>query len=320
MKTLLSGIKPTGRPHIGNYFGAMRQFLDLQDDYKSYIFVADMHALTTLQNGEEMRQNIVDLVLDYLAIGLDPKKVVLFKQSDIPEVAEIAWAFNCITTVPYLQRAHAYKDAVAKDKEINVGVMDYPILMAADILVHDTDIVPVGKDQKQHVEIARDTAEKFNRIFGETFKLPKPLILDQVATVPGTDGQKMSKSYKNTIGLFASDEEIEKAVMSIPTDSKSVEEPKNPDDVHVYNIHKLLLNGEDNAALRKKYTDGGLSYKDAKQMLIEDLKKFISPMREKRAKLTERDAIKVLEKGKKAIRKSIVKKVKDVRQKVGFEL
>jgi len=232
-KILLSGVKPTGKPHIGNYFGAMKQFVELQTSYESYVFIADLHALTTVQNRGELEENTINVILDYLSIGLDPKKVVIYKQSDVPQVTELGWIFNCITTVPYLMRAHAYKDAVANNKEPNVGLFDYPLLMAADILIQGADVVPVGQDQKQHVEIARDTAEKFNHIFGETFKLPEPLILKGVAAVPGIDGRKMSKSYGNTISLFATDEEVEGTVMSIVTDS-SGEKPEN-----VYAIHAL---------------------------------------------------------------------------------
>ncbi len=206
-KILLSGIKPTGRPHIGNYFGMMKQCVDMQDTYESHIFIADLHALTTIQNKEELAELTLNTAMDFLAIGVDPTKSILYKQSDVPQVAEMGWIFNCITTMPYLSRAHAFKDAEAKNKEISVGVFDYPLLMAADILVPDADVVPVGQDQKQHLEIARDTAEKFNRIFGDTFKLPEPIILENVKVVPGTDGQKMSKSYGNTIPLFATDDD-----------------------------------------------------------------------------------------------------------------
>ncbi len=175
-KILLSGIQPSGRPHIGNYFGALKQFVDLQDTYESYVFIADLHALTSVQNGKQLSEAIVDVALDYLAIGLDPEKVTLYKQSDVPAHTELGWIFNCITTMPYLMRSHAFKDAEARNKEINVGRFDYPMLMAADILLYEPDVVPVGQDQKQHVEIARDTAEKFNHIYGETFKLPEPII------------------------------------------------------------------------------------------------------------------------------------------------
>ncbi len=230
--------------HIGNYFGAMKQFVDLQNEYDCHIFIADYHAITTVQDKEKLTQGIIDVALDYLAIGLDPKKVTLFKQSDIPQVAELAWIFNCITTVPYLMRAHAFKDAEAKNKEVSVGLFDYPILMASDILIQDADVVPVGQDQKQHVEYARDTAQKFNRVFGDTFKIPEPYIIETVETIPGTDGRKMSKSYGNVIPLFATDEEIKKAVMSIPTDSKGVAEPKNPYESNLFLIHKLFLQDE----------------------------------------------------------------------------
>ena len=233
-KVLLSGVKPTGAPHIGNYFGAMKQFVDLQKDYNGYVFIADYHALNFIQNKEEMEKNIVGILLDYLAIGLNPEKLIIFKQSDISEHTELAWIFDTFTTVPYLKRAHAFKDAEAKDKEISMGTFNYPMLMAADILLYSPDVVPVGADQKQHVEIARDTAEKFNRIFGNTFKIPEPMIVKDVAIIPGTDGRKMSKSYNNTIPLFAEYEEIKKCVMNIVTDS-GTGIPKN-----VYEIHKLI--------------------------------------------------------------------------------
>ena len=273
-KILLSGVKPTGRPHIGNYFGAMKQFVDLQNDHQSFFMIADYHGLNLIQNKEELRENILGVALDYLAIGLDPEKAVIFKQSDVSEHTELCWIFDTITTVPYLKRAHAYKDAEAKNIEINVGTFNYPMLMAADILLYDADVVPVGKDQKQHVEYARDTVEKFNRIFKtETFKMPEPLILDEVATVPGIDGQKMSKSYNNTIPLFASDEEIKKQVMAIVTDSGS-EIPKN-----VYAIHALIKPKEELDAL---YEANKGKYKALKDALITDLIAFIAPMRERR--------------------------------------
>ena len=233
-KVLLSGIQPSGTMHIGNYFGAIKQFVDLQGEYESRIFIADLHAITTVQDKSKLSESILNVAMDYLACGLDPEKVALFKQSDIPEVTELTWYFNCITTMPYLERATTYKDAHMKAKEVTVGLFDYPMLMAADILIQDADVVPVGADQKQHVEYARDTAQKFNNTYGDTFKLPEPIILDTVAIVPGTDGRKMSKSYGNTIPLFGTDEEIKKAVMSIVTDSKSPAEPKNPDECNIF--------------------------------------------------------------------------------------
>ena len=324
-KVLLSGIKPTGRVHIGNYFGAMKQFVEMQNEYESYVFIADYHAITTTQNKEELSQNIIDMALDYLAVGLDPKKVVLFKQSDVPQVHELTWIFNCITTMPYLMRAHAYKDAEAKNKEINVGVFDYPILMASDILLQDADVVPVGQDQKQHVEYARDTAEKFNRVFGkekETFKIPAPLILKAVETVPGTDGRKMSKSYGNVIPLFATYEEIKKAVMSIPTDSKGVDESKNPEESHIFAIHKLLLNEAERQVLAERYIKGGMGYKEAKEGLIASLEAFIKPLREKRAMLAGdlETVFDILKEGGKRASMRAEKKMEDVRKAVGVAI
>ena len=284
-KILLSGVKPTGRPHIGNYFGAMKQFVDSQTvgKHDSLFMIADYHGLNFIQNKEEMASLTLDLALDYLAIGLDPKKVILFKQSDISAHTELAWIFDTLVTMPYLMRAHAYKDAEAKDKEISVGTFNYPVLMAADILLYDTDIVPVGQDQKQHVEYARDIAQKFNFIFKEEiFKLPEALIMKEVAVVPGTDGQKMSKSYNNTIPLFATREEITKAVMSIVTDSAGPEAGGIP--VNVYNIHKLFRGDSD---LKNLYETNKGKYKVLKEALIEDIDVFIKPLRERRAELAK---------------------------------
>lgn len=320
-KKLISGIKPTGTIHLGNYFGAMKQFVDLQDEYDSNIFIADFHAITSIQDKKNLEENIINIAIDYLSVGLDPKKVNLFKQSDVPEVTQASWIFNCITTMPFLMRAHSFKDAEAKNKEINVGVFDYPMLMAADILLSDADVVPIGKDQKQHVEITRDTAEKFNRIYGETFKLPEPIIKEDVATVPGLDGQKMSKSYNNTIPLFASDEEIKALVMSIKTDSKSPEESKNPDEVIIYQIHKLVLNELQNKNLREKY-EKGIGYKEAKDLLVQDLIDFIKPIREKREYWANnpKKVKKILRKGAKNARKTVTSKMNDMRNKIGLEL
>ena len=312
-KVLLSGVKPTGRPHIGNYFGAMKQFVELQHEYEAHIFIADLHALTSVQNRAELEANTLGVLLDYMAIGLDPKNVTLYKQSDVPQVTELAWIFNCLSTMPYLMRAHAFKDAEAKNKEINVGVFDYPLLMAADILLPGADVVPVGQDQKQHVEIARDMAQKFNNAFGEAFKLPEAMILADMATVPGTDGQKMSKSYGNTIPLFATDEEIEKAVMSIVTGS-GTELPEN-----VYAIHSLLRNKND---LEVIYAGNKGQYKKLKELLIEDLKAFIKPMREKRQALEEdkNAVLEVLKAGGKVARERAEKKMEQVREMVGLKL
>ncbi len=309
-KILLSGVKPTGLPHIGNYFGAMKQFVDLQDEYQCYYMIADYHALNLIQRPKEMRELTESLILDYLAIGLDPKKVIIFKQSAVSAHTELAWIFDTITTMPYLMRAHAFKDAEAKDKEISVGTFNYPMLMAADILLYDADVVPVGQDQKQHIEYTRDTAEKFNRLFGETFKLPNPIIYEHVATVPGTDGKKMSKSYGNTIPLFADKDEIAKLVMSIVTDS-AAGVPTN-----VYAIHSLL---KDKASLDALYEEKKGKYKDLKDALISDLETFIAPLRARRAELTKDKTYiqAVLSEGSATAREITEAKMKVVREKIG---
>ncbi len=319
-KILVSGVKPTGRPHIGNYFGAMKQFVDLQDEYTSNLFIADLHALTSISDGAELAQNTLDVAIDYLAIGLDPKKVNIYKQSSLPQMTELTWIFNCITTMPYLMRAHAFKDAEAKNHEINVGVFDYPLLMASDILLPEANVVPVGADQKQHLEIARDTAEKFNRIYGETFAIPEPLIMKEVMTVPGTDGQKMSKSYNNTIGLFATDEEIQKAVMKIPTDSKGIEEPKDPSTCNVFALHKLFASEGELAEIRAQYEKGGLGYKESKDILVRAISAFIAPLRAKRETIAkDREyVLDILREGGEKAYMQAEKKMQEVRAKVGL--
>lgn len=321
-KILLSGITPSGIIHIGNYFGAIKQFVDLQEKYDSRVFIADFHAITTVQDKEKLSSYILNVAMDYLACGLDPKKMILFKQSDFPELAELTWYFNCITTMPFLERATSYKDANQKAKEVTVGLFDYPMLMASDILIQDADVVPVGSDQKQHVEYARDTAQKFNNIFGETFKLPEPIILKEVAIVPGTDGRKMSKSYGNTIPLFGTDEEIKKAVMGIVTDSKAPEEKKNPDECNIFLIHKLFLNEEQVKDLRARYENGGLGYKEAKDMLVSEIINFIKPMRDKRQGYVDnpQKVLDILKEGGEKMRKTLAPKIEEFRNKIGVKL
>ncbi len=312
-KVFVSGVQPSGKPHIGNYFGAMKQFVDLQKEHQGYIIIVDYHALHTLRNAKEMKENILAVLLDFLAIGLDPAKVTIFKQSDISEHTELTWIFDTITTMPYLMRAHAFKDAEAKNKEIDVGTFNYPVLMATDILLYSPDLVPVGADQKQHVEICRDIAQKFNNTYGETFKLPEPMILKDVAVVPGTDGRKMSKSYNNTIPLFAEYEEIKKCVMSIVTDSGEGV-PKN-----VYAIHKLLRPEKE---LELIYKERSGKYKELKELLIEDLEKFISPLRERRKEF-EKDipkALAILKEGGERAKKVAEEKMQEVRKKIGVNV
>jgi tryptophanyl-tRNA synthetase len=312
-KILLSGIQPSGRPHIGNYFGMMKQLVDMQNDYECFMMIADYHALKSIHDSKSMKENITAVLLDFLAIGLNPKKATLFKQSDVSEHTELAWIFETITTMPYLMRAHAFKDAEAKNKEIDVGTFNYPLLMAADILLYDTDVVPVGADQKQHVEIARDTAEKFNNIYGETFKLPEPMIMTDVAVVPGLDGRKMSKSYGNTIPLFAEYEEIKKCVMGIVTDS-SGGIPQN-----VYAIHKLFRPAVE---LLPLYESKAGRYKELKEILVEDIEKFIAPLRKKRKEFEKNipKALKILKTGGVKAKKVAEKKMDKVRARIGVKM
>jgi len=320
-KVLVSGIKSTGTLHIGNYFGAMQQLLTFQDSYDCRIFVADLHALTSLQDKVRMTELIEDTVAGYLAIGLDPKKVTLYKQSDVPEVTELLWVFNCITTMPYLMRAHAYKDAEAKSKDINSGVFNYPLLMAADILIQQASIVPVGSDQKQHVEIARDTAEKFNRTWSDVFTLPEAHIEDANKTILGIDGQKMSKSYGNIIPLFGDSETLKKVVMSITTDSKGIDDTKDPETELVFQYHKLFSRDE-LVELTHRYQKGGIGYKESKEILLENIENFLIPLRDKYQKIRGNKAYihQVLEEGGRKACEAAQKTITEVRQAIGVTL
>lgn len=316
---LLSGVKPTARVHIGNYFGAMKQFVDLQGEYQNFNFIADYHALNQmLDNSQEIKQLTLELTAAYLAIGLDPKKTLLFRQSDVPQVTELNWIFNSLVTPSYLQSAHAYKDAVAKKKEVNMGLFCYPVLMAADILAYGSDLVPVGKDQEQHLEIAVDLARKFNHNYKqEVFKLPKAFIQD-AQIIKGTDGEKMSKSKGNVIELFEPEESIKKKVMSIKTDSKGVEEKKNPEEDNVFYFHKLF-SAHMIDELRSRYENGGIGYKESKEILFANMMAYLKPMRDKYFKLIkdEKYLNKVLADGAKRARKVAEEKMERVRQAIG---
>lgn len=319
---LVSGIKPTGDLHLGNYFGAIKQFVEMQKtkSFDSFVFLADYHALNSVQNREEMKKLSFDLVCAYIACGLDPKKIILYRQSQIPEHTELTWIFNTLVTMPWLMRAHAFKDAEAKDKEINIGTFDYPVLMAADILMYDADVVPVGKDQIQHIEMAREIARKFNQTFGEVFKEPKEIVKEEVATVPGIDGQKMSKSYKNVIPLFGGEEDIKKAVMGIVTDSKGKDEPKNPEEVVIYQIYKLLADETERKVMEEGLRNGGLGYGEAKQILLDKVLAYFGPMKKKYDELQKKPkkVYAILEKGEKKARKIAQKKMLEVKKIVGL--
>lgn len=310
-KRLLTGLQSSGTLHIGNYFGALKPFVDIYRDYESHLMVADLHALTTVRDSGVLRQNIIDVVKDYIAVGVDPTEAVLFKQSDVPEHTELAWLFECLVTVPFLMQAHAYKDKVAKGIEASAGLFNYPMLMAADILLYDAEVVPVGEDQRQHIEYTREAANKFNLAYGDTFTPPQEMILQAVGIVPGTDGQKMSKSYKNTIPLFGTREEIQKAVMSIVTDS-SGERPEN-----VFAIHKLI---QDEAVLNSLYEENKGKYKNLKDALVDDLEKFIAPMRETRDAISDETVKQILKAGAEKARERASLKMQTVRSLVGLSL
>lgn len=310
-KRLLTGLQSSGTLHIGNYFGALKPFLDTYEEYDSFLMVADYHALTSLRDPKALHDNIINVVKDYLAVGVDPTKAVIFRQSDNQDHMELGWVLNCMVTVPFLMQAHSYKDKVAKGLDANAGLFTYPILQAADIALYDTDVVPVGEDQRQHIEYAREAVGKFNRAYGDVLKEPAEKIIDGVGVVPGTDGQKMSKSYGNTIPLFGTREEIEKAVMSIVTDSSG----NRPE--HVYAIHRLLKSAEE---LDPIYEAHKGRYGDLKKLLASDLETFIAPMREKRNSITDDEVKAVLADGVARAKTISNKTLERVRKAIGIAL
>jgi len=320
-KRILTGIKPSGIPHIGNYLGAMKPTIDLQNTYQSFVFIADLHALTTIRNRQELLDNTQTVVLDFLALGLNPQKTTFFRQSEIPEHSELAWILSCITPTGLLDRAHAWKDALATEKkDPTVGLYTYPILMAADILLYQPDLVPVGKDQKQHVEIARDIADKFNHIYGDTFKLPQESTPENIATIIGTDGEKMSKSYNNTIQIFADESTIKKQIMSIKTDSTPVESPKDPDKDNIFKLYSHLASSDEIANLRDKYLAGGFGYGDAKKLLLNKFLEHFAEARQKRIELTKDLGYleDVLKEGAQKARPEAQKTLNKVKQAIGL--
>jgi tryptophanyl-tRNA synthetase len=320
-KRILSGVQPTGKLHLGNYFGAVRQHIALQDEGECFYFIADYHSMTTVVDAETRRQLVRDVALDYLALGLDPAKAILFRQSDVPEVTELAWMLSCVTNMGLLERATSYKDKVDKGIEANVGLFTYPVLMAADILIYRSNLVPVGEDQVQHLEMTRDMAGKFNRAYGDLFPLPAARVVKHVAKVPGTDGQKMSKSYNNTIEIFAEGKPLKKAVMSgIVTDSTPVESPKDPDKDTVFALYSLFATEEERSALAARYRAGGMGYGEAKAMLLAKIDELFTPAREKRKQLAADPAIveDVLRKGAAKARAEALATMKLVRVASGF--
>lgn len=280
---ILSGIQPTGVLHIGNYFGMMRPAIALQDEGETFYFIADYHALTSVRDPKVLRENSRRVALDFLACGLDPERGALFMQSDVPQVTELAWILSTIAPMGLLERAHSYKDKLARGMTSSVGLFSYPVLMAADILIYDSDIVPVGKDQKQHVEITRDLAGKMNEAFcAQIFKLPEPRIQPATEIVPGIDGQKMSKSYGNTIDIFGDEKETRKRVMSIVTDSTSVEAPKDPARSTIIQLYSLFASKSELEEMHERFRKGGSGYGDFKKQLFEKLWEYFAPMRKRR--------------------------------------
>lgn len=317
---VLSGIQPSGALHLGNWFGAMRQFLALQEKHQCYFFIASYHALTTQRDPKQLREHILDVAASYLAFGLDPETSVLFDQSDVPEHHELTWMLSCVAPVGLLQRAHSYKDKVARGLDASHGLFAYPVLMSADILMYDADLVPVGKDQKQHVEIARDLAIRFNNEWGDVLRVPEPYILDETAVVPGLDGAKMSKSYGNTIDLFTPPKQLRKKIMSIVTDSTPVEDPKDPENDTIFALYSLFATEEERDALAARYRAGGMGYGDAKKALHEKVEALVAPARDRRNEWLARpkELEDVLAQGARRAREAAGPLMERAREAVGF--
>jgi tryptophanyl-tRNA synthetase len=285
MPRILSGIQPTGVLHIGNYFGMIQPAVALQAEGETFYFIANYHALTSVRDPNVLRENSRRVALDFLACGFDPDRGVLFMQSDVPQVTELAWILSTIAPMALLERAHSYKNKIARGMAASAGLFTYPVLMAADILIYDSDIVPVGKDQKQHIEITRDLAVKMNETFGQILKLPEPRIRAATETVPGLDGQKMSKSYGNTVDIFGEEKETRKRVMSIVTDSKPVDEPKDPTKSTIFQLFSLVASKDEVTEMGARFRKGGAGYGDFKKQLFEKLWEYFLPMRKRREKI-----------------------------------
>ena len=317
MRTL-TGIQPSGKLHWGNYFGAMRSMFDRQNTDDLFMFIANFHAMTTVRDGTTLRDATRDVALDYLACGLDPAKSLIYRQSDVPEVQELAWYLSCLTPMGLLERCHSYKDKLARGLDATHGLFAYPVLMAADILIMQADLVPVGGDQKQHLEVTRDLAQKFNNAYGEIFKLPDAYIPETVATIPGTDGQKMSKSYHNTIELF--DPSAKKKIMGIVTDSRTMEEPKEPEGNSIYEMYKLFATPEEVAEMAASFRAGNYGYGHAKKALLAAYKRMFDPFKEKREELAKDPSSleDILRDGAKRARAAAAVQMEKVRAAVGL--
>lgn len=317
---VLSGIQPSGQLHIGNYFGAMSQHLQLQNEHEGYYFIADYHALTSNPAPEELKQRTLDVAIDYLALGLDPQKTVFWRQSDVPEVLELTWLLSCVTPMGLLQRCVSYKDKVAQGLSPNHALFSYPALQAADILSFQSHLVPVGADQKQHIEVTRDIAGRFNTTYREVFTLPEDRILESVAVVPGTDGRKMGKSYGNTIGIFDPEKVCRKKVMSIVTDSTPIEDPKDPDTCTVFALLKLVAQPNELAEWGERYRRGGMGYGEVKKRLADLILEYFQPYRQKRDELVaDRDYVRdVLAQGAQRARRVASRTLDKARRAAGL--
>lgn len=318
---ILSGIQPSGQLHIGNYFGMMLPMIKYMKKGELYAFIVNLHALTTVHDQKKLAEGTLEAAADFIALGLDPDKCIFWVQGDVPEVTELTWVLSTLTAMGLLERCHSYKDKIAKGIAPSHGLFAYPVLMAADILLYQAEIVPVGKDQKQHLEVARDIGMRFNHIFGETFVIPEPAIEENVATVPGIDGQKMSKSYDNTIPIFLEGKQLKKRVMAIQTDSTPVEEPKDPDHCNLYNIFKLFASPERLAEVRKLYVEGGAAYGHLKLELVDLIDGYYKEARIRRTELLrDKESLrKILDHGALKAREKAVPTLDLVRRKTGLK-
>ena len=284
---ILSGIQPSGRLHVGNFFGMMQPSIRLQEEGEAFYFIADYHSLTTVQDPKALKENVSNVAIDFLACGLDPNKAVFFKQSDVPEVTELSWLLSTVTPMGFLNRCHSYKDKTERGLEATHGLFAYPVLMAADILIYDSNVVPVGDDQKQHLEVTRDIATKFNNLYGDVFVIPEPKIRKDKARVPGLDGQKMSKSYGNILEIFGTEKTTRKKIMSIMTDSTPVEDPKDPSDSIILDLFALVASDQQLEEMKDNFLQGGVGYGDFKKRLFEAFWEYFEPMRARRKELCE---------------------------------
>jgi len=317
---VLSGIQPSGKLHLGNYFGAMLPQIELQAEHQCFYFIANYHALTSLTDPQAVDDYTMEVAMGFLAIGLDPERTVFFRQSDVPEVTELAWILGCVTPVGLLQRGHAYKDKTVQGLPANAGLLTYPVLQAADILIYRSHLVPVGQDQKQHIEMTQDIQGKFNQLYGEVLVRPEPLIRDEVAVVPGIDGRKMSKSYDNAVELFAPEKQVRKRIMSVVTDSTPVEDPKDPDACNVMALLRLIADPDERAEWEDRYRKGGMGYGEAKKRLFALFVERLGPARERYDELkANRDYVEqVLTQGGERARAAADAVMADVRQATGI--